>query len=82
MAVCVFIGHRTWNLDNALPRLQDAVTEAVQGNNTVEFLLHHYDGAEPFYDLCLLAANWIKQRSKKEFKITMLVDSRYYDVFL
>ena len=82
MAVCVFVGHRTWNLGNLLPQLQTAVTKVVQESDSVEFLFYHHNCTEPFYDRCLLAANWIKQRSRKGVRITMLVNSRHYDAFL
>ena len=82
MAVCVFIGHRTWNLGNLLPQLQTAVTKVVQESDSVEFLFYHHNCTEPFYDRCLLAANWIKQRSRNGVRITMLVNSRHYDAFL
>lgn len=56
MAVCSFLGHRYICDPNVRLRLQAAVNQVVEENDSVEFLRYTWGSKEPFYDLCLLTA--------------------------
>lgn len=74
MAVCFFLGHRYICDPNVRLRLQAAVNQVVEENDSVEFLHYTWGSKEPFYDLCLLTA----LRAKHS---THIINGFYEDLF-
>lgn len=72
MAVCSFLGHRYICAPDVRLRLQAAVNQVVEENDSVEFLLYTWGSREPFYDLCLMAALRARQRAPQKVTLTLV----------
>lgn len=72
MAVCSFLGHRYICDPNVRLRLQAAVNQVVEENDSVEFLLYTWGSREPFYDLCLMTALRARQRAPQKVTLTLV----------
>lgn len=72
MAVCSFLGHRYICDPNVRLRLQAAVSQLVEENDSVEFLLYTWGSREPFYDLCLLTALRARQCAPQKVTLTLV----------
>lgn len=72
MAVCSFLGHRYICDPNVRLRLQAAVNQVVEENDSVEFLHYTWGSKEPFYDLCLLTALRARQCAPQKVTLTLI----------
>ena len=71
-AVCSFLGHRYICDPNVRLRLQAAVNQVVEENESVEFLHYTWGSKEPFYDLCLMTALRARQCAPKKVTLTLV----------
>lgn len=72
MAVCSFLGHRYICDPNVRLRLQAAVNQVVEENESVEFLHYTWGSKEPFYDLCLMTALRARQCAPQKVTLTLV----------
>lgn len=72
MAVCSFLGHRYICDPNVRLRLQAAVNQVVEENESVEFLHYTWGAKEPFYDLCLMTALRARQCAPQKVTLTLV----------
>lgn len=71
-AVCSFLGHRYICDPNVRLRLQAAVNQVVEENESVEFLHYTWGSKEPFYDLCLMTALRARQCAPQKVTLTLV----------
>lgn len=79
MAVCSFIGHREVYDADILNRLQAAVNQIVEENDSVEFMIYYQD---VFFYCCLLASLRAKSHSRKDIKISLVVSKFQYNAIV